>query len=260
LILAIDIGNTNIEIGVLSGKKDDYNIIASGRYYTTIEITPDQLALFILNFLKAKEVEKDKIGGMIFSSVVPPLNNIFRKMFKDYFSENIIEVDETMALGIKNCYKNPREVGSDRLVNAAAVYKIFGKNAVIVDMGTATTLCVLTDKGEYMGGAIMPGIWTATGALTGKAARLPAIKIQKREKLLSEDTASAIEAGVYYSNYFALKGMMEKLASEAGFKEYITIGTGGYTFLFKNDKLFDHTDPILTLKGLKIIYDLNKKE
>ena len=260
MILAIDIGNTNIEIGILSTKPNDFNIISSIRYYTSLNITSDQIGIFILNFLRLKNINEKNIKSMIFSSVVPPLNNIFRKMFKDYFTADILEVNEELEIGIKNCYRNPREVGSDRLVNAAAVYKLFNKNAIIVDMGTATTLCAVTEKGEYLGGAIAPGVYTSASALTEKAARLPAIKIQKKEKVWGEDTASAIEAGVYFLNYFGLKGMIEKLSKEVGFKNFITIGTGGFVFLFKHDNLFNHIDSILTLKGLKIIYDLNNSK
>lgn len=257
LILAMDIGNTNIEIGVLSYKKNDFNILASIRYYTSLEVTSDQIALFILDFLREKKIDSLEIKKLIFSSVVPPLNNIMRKMFSDYFSNEIIEVDENIKLGIINCYKNPKEVGSDRLVNAAASYNLFKKDCIIVDMGTATTLCVVTKEGNYLGGTILPGIQTAAQALTNKAARLPSIKIQKKDKLLSEDTASAIESGVYFSNYYALKGMINQLADEVGFKEYFTIGTGGYISFFKEDNLFDIIDSLLTLKGLKIIFDLN---
>lgn len=257
MILAIDIGNTNIEIGVIPYKKNSFEIIASTRYYTNINVTSDQMALYVLNFLNVNKIEPDNIKKMIFSSVVPPLNNIIIEMFVNYFSNEYIEVNENTKLSIINCYKNPREVGSDRLVNAQAVYHLYKKNAIIVDMGTATTLCVLTEDGKYLGGAIMPGVGTATNALTSKAARLPAIKIQKKEKLLSEDTTSAIEAGVYFSTYYALKGMITQLANEVGFKNYITVGTGGLVSLFFDTGLFQYIEPFLTLKGLKIILDLN---
>lgn len=257
MILAIDIGNTNIEIGVLSIKKDDFNIIATCRYFTRLDVTSDQIGLFIINFLNQKKIKPSKVKKLIFSSVVPPLNNIFIKMFTDFFSNKIIEVNEEKKLGIINCYKNPGEVGSDRLVNAVAANKLYKKNCIIVDMGTATTLCAVTEDGKYLGGAIFPGLTTSTQALTSKAARLPSIKIQKKEKLLSEDTTSAIESGVYFSNYYALKGMIKQLAVEVDFKNYVTIGTGGYITLFKDKGIFDIIDPILTLKGLKIILDLN---
>ena len=257
MILAIDIGNTNIEIGILPIKKNDFNIIATCRYFTRLDVTSDQIGLFILNFLNQKRIKSSEIKKMIFSSVVPPLNNIFINMFTNYFSNQILEVNEDKKLGIINCYKNPREVGSDRLVNATAANRLFKKNCIVVDMGTATTLCVVTGDSKYLGGTIFPGLITSTQALTNKAARLPSIKIQKKEKILSEDTASAIESGVYFSNYYALKGLIKQLAGEVGFKEYITVGTGGYITLFKDEGMFDIIDPILTLKGLKIILDLN---
>jgi type III pantothenate kinase len=258
MILGLDVGNTNIEIGILMEEKDNYTVIESIRFFTRINITSDELALFIINFLNAKKIEISTIKSMIFSSVVPPINGKIRQMFEDFFSGEIIEVTENSILGIKNCYKNPREVGSDRLVNAAAVFKIYKKNSIIVDMGTATTVCVLKENGDYLGGAIFPGIFTATQALTEKASRLPAINILKMENLLTDDTTSAIEAGVYFSNYFALKGMIDRLAFEAGFKDYLKIGTGGYSKIFKDDALFDIIDFSLSLKGLKIIYDLKK--
>jgi type III pantothenate kinase len=257
MLLALDIGNTNIEIGVLNEEPGNLEIIQSVRFFTRINITSDELGLFIINFLKTKDIIPEEIKAMIFSSVVPPLNGKIKMMFEEYFSGQIFEVDEKIDLGIKNCYKNPREVGSDRLVNASGVFKLYGKNAIIVDMGTATTLCVLRSNGDYLGGTILPGIITATQALTEKASRLPAVNIRKMEKLLTDDTASAIESGVYYSNYYALKGMIEKLAVEADFGDYIRIGTGGYIRIFKDDGLFDIIDYTLSLKGLKVIYDLN---
>lgn len=257
LILAFDIGNTNIEIGVLPYKKNDFNIIASARYFTSIDITSDQMALFIFNFLSANKIEKKSIKKMIFSSVVPPLNNLFIDMFTDYFSNDYIEVNENTKLSIINCYKNPREVGSDRLVNAQAVYHLYKKDSIIVDMGTATTLCVLTGDGRYLGGTIVPGIITSVSSLTRKAARLPSIKVQKTDKLMAEDTTSAIESGVYFSNYYAIKGMIAKLSEEVNFNDYITIGTGGLSRLYTGTDLFNYMEPILTLKGLKIILDLN---
>jgi len=257
LILALDIGNTNIEIGVLSHKKGDFNIIASARYYTRLDVTSDQMAIFILNFLKIKNIDEKQIKRMVFSSVVPPLNNLIRKSFSDYYNKDILEVNETTNIGIINCYKNPGEVGSDRLVNAAAAYNIYRKNCIIVDLGTATTLCAVTEDGKYLGGAIFPGISTSTNALIQKAARLPAIKIQTKDKLFSEDTTSAIESGIYFSYYHALKGMTDQLAKEVGFRDYLNIGTGGFVSIFKEAKLFDIIEPLLTLKGLKIIIDLN---
>lgn len=258
MILALDIGNTNIEIGIISDILHDFNIIASSRYYTRLDITSDQIAMFVINFLNVHEIKRTQINRIIYSSVVPPLNNLIKKLSEDYFNGRILEVNEKVKIGVDNCYKNPHEVGSDRLVNAAAAYNIYKKNCIIIDLGTATTLCALTDDGKYLGGAIIPGVNTSTRALTEKAARLPAIKIQKKNKLMADNTPSAIESGIYYSVYYALNGMKQKMAEEIGFKDYITIGTGGLSTIFDDTGLFDTIEPLLTLKGLKIILDLNK--
>ncbi|HOJ65190.1 MAG TPA: type III pantothenate kinase [Spirochaetota bacterium] len=257
MLLCLDIGNTNIEFGIFTDRKNDFDIIASFRFFTHINITDDEIGLFVMNYLNIENINPSKIDKMIYSSVVPPINDKIEKMFNKYFKGKMIEVNEKTKLGIVNKYKNPREVGSDRLVNATAVYHIYKKNAIIVDMGTATTICAITEKGEYLGGTIFPGIQTATNALREKAARLPAINIQKRDRILSDDTASAIESGVFFSNLFALKGMMDLLAKEVNFNEYIKIGTGGYTSIFKDSGIFDIYDESLSLKGLKIISDLN---
>jgi len=258
LILALDIGNTNIEIGILSQTKGDLKVIESFRFFTRIEITSDEFGIFILNFLKIKEVDHQKISGLIFSSVVPPINRIIIEMFERFFpKKKIIEVNQDTKFSIINDYKNPKEVGSDRLVNADAVFNLYKKNSIIVDMGTATTICALSENGIYHGGAIMPGIFLSTQSLTSRASRLPSINIQKKENLLTNDTASAIESGVYFSNYFALEGMMKKMANEISFQNYLKIATGGFSRIFKDTTLFDVIDYDLSLKGLKIIWDLN---
>jgi type III pantothenate kinase len=257
LILAIDIGNTNIEIGVLSEKKDDFNIFLQARYYTRLDITSDQIAVFIIHLLQLNQIQREKIKRMIFSSVVPPLNNLIKEMFCKYFTNTILEVNDQTTLNIRNLYKKPQEVGGDRLVNAAAAYYLYQKNCIIIDMGTATTLCALTDQGEYLGGSIVPGIQISVNALTEKAAKLPLIKMQKKEKLLSDNTVSSIESGIYFLNYYGLKGMTEQLAQEVGFKDFIRVGTGGYIHYFNKKGLIDEVESYLTLKGLKVIADLN---
>nr|HPO49837.1 type III pantothenate kinase [Spirochaetota bacterium] len=141
MILALDIGNTNIEIGVLPKDKDNFEIVESFRFFTKIEITADELGIFILNYLNIKKIDYTKISEMIFSSVVPPINRTVKEMFKSFFGDKrIIQVGENTILSIKNRYKNPKEVGSDRIVNAEAVFYTYKKNAIIVDMGTATTV------------------------------------------------------------------------------------------------------------------------
>jgi len=257
MILGLDIGNTNIEIGVLSEKKNDLTVKASARFFTRNSLTSDELGFFILAFLDYHRIKKSSIKKAIYSSVVPPLNWSINKMCGDYFTKEIIEVGSNTEMGIKNCYKNPGEVGSDRLVNAACVHHLYKKNSIIVDMGTATTFCAVTKEGRYLGGAIMPGLMTSAEALTSKAAKLPAINIGRRTAILAENTVEAIEAGVYFSNLYSIRGIIEKLAGEAGFEDFIKAGTGGYMQIFKKEIHFDYLDSSLTLKGLKIIADMN---
>ena len=187
------------------------------------------------------------------------MNRVIFEMTERFFKDvKIIEINEKSKFSIINNYKNPKEVGSDRLVNAEAVFNIYKKDAIIVDMGTATTLCALSKDGNYYGGAIMPGIFLSTQSLTSRASRLPSISIQKKDRILTNDTASAIEAGVYFSNYYAIEGMMKKMALEINFKNYLKVATGGFTKIFDNSGLFDVIDDNLSLKGLKLLWELNR--
>jgi len=259
MILAIDIGNTNIEVGVVPFKPGENKIKHSFRFYTRQNITSDELGIFIINFLSINNIDRYDIKSLIYSSVVLPLNSILEDMFSTFFNGSILKVSTSnnLKLGVTNSYKNPREVGADRLVNASAVYNIYKKDAIVVDMGTATTIDVVTKDGKYLGGTIFPGIATATQALREKTSRLPSINICYCDRLLTDDTLSAIESGVYFSNYYALKGMIARIAEEANFSDYIKIATGGISKIFLKSDLFDFIDDVLSLKGLKIIHDLN---
>jgi len=256
VVLVVDAGNTNLEIGLVSDKKNDFTNILSFRYYTRTNITADEFALFILSFLKLNNIDSDRIKRLVYSSVVPPLNGIICEAFIKYFNKPVIEINHLTKLPINNRYKNPEEVGADRLVNAVAVHKLYNRNSIIVDMGTATTVCSLTEGGDYLGGVIIPGIKTATDALTSKAARLPAINISHKEQLIQAGTAGAIESGVYFSTLYGLKGIIEQMKRELGFDNPLVIGTGGYIRLFSNSGLVDVADYELSIKGLKIISDL----
>ena len=234
MILAMDVGNTNIEIGILNETPNDFTIIDSIRYFTRVNITSDEFGMFLLNWFSNIELDRKEIHSLVYSSVVPPMN------------------------GIVNSYRNPREVGSDRIVNATAVHALYAKNAIVVDMGTATTIDVVTAGGNYLGGVIFPGINTASQALRDKASRLPAISVHHCTRILAEDTASAIESGVYFSNYYALDGLIRGLAGEMGWTDYVKVGTGGVTNICKETKLFDAIDDELALKGMKVIFDINR--
>lgn len=260
MILVLDAGNTNIEFGVFSSEIGSYEVLASARYFTKLNITSDEMAFFVLKFLEVNSFVPSDFDRMVYSSVVPQMNSKFEKMYRDYFAGDIIQINSKIALGINNKYKNPSEVGADRLVNAAIAYNIFKKNLIIVDMGTATTLCVVTEGGDYLGGVIVPGVLTSSQALFDKAAKLPAVSIGKKTRILSDNTTEAIESGIYFSNLYSIKGMVAKLAEEVGFDRYMTIGTGGFSAVYDDTGLFDVIDGDLSIKGLKYISDINKND
>lgn len=257
MILVFDVGNTNIEIGSFSEEVGNEKIIATARRFTRREETPDELAFFVLRFLEVNKIEAANIKKIIFSSVVPQLNFCFYHFAGKYFAHSrIIEVTSFINLGISNKYKNPAEVGADRLVNAAYVFHTYKRNSIIIDMGTATTFCAVTENGDYLGGAIMPGIYTSSQALFQKAAKLQSVEICKQKKIMGNSTVEAVESGIYFSNLYAVSGIINEIKKELNFNDCFIVGTGGYASLFADD-VFDVYDNELAMKGLKYIADIN---
>jgi len=257
MIIAIDVGNTNIEFGIFNDKKNDFNLIDSFRYFTKKDYTFDELGIFCYNFLSLKGIRLTEITKISYSSVVPQINDKIERMAKKYFNKNPFKIDSSVNIGIKNLYKNPKEVGIDRLINAGYIWSQYKRNAIIVDMGTATTFCVITEGGSYLGGVIMPGILTSKNALTDKASKLPPIEIVKKDRVLSDNTIEAIQSGIYYSNLFAIKGIIDSLAKEYEFKNCLKVGTGGYINIYDDEEIFDITDDELSMKGIKYLTDIN---
>jgi type III pantothenate kinase len=257
LLMAVDIGNTNIETGLFYRESGNYELLTSCRLYTRKNITADELGLSLVNFLNAGTIDRSSISSVICSSVVPSLDNAIKQAVSSYFNTTCLMVDDSIDQGIKNCYAKPYEVGADRLVNAAWVHHTINDNTIIIDMGTATTLCAVTADGCYLGGVIIPGMRTSLQALTEHASRLTGVSIDKSNKLLQDSTDGAIKAGLYWSNYYALKEMCARLAREAGFSSWTIVASGGFAALFGEDNIYSVYEPHLTLKGLKYIYDRN---
>lgn len=260
MLLALDIGNTNIEIGLMSHKAGDYSIIDTARLFTRHVMTADELRIFLLEILRINNLSPESISGAIFSSVVPQLDRIVRQALAKISTAPLLEVNASINTGINNCYKNPKEVGSDRLVNASYVYGAYKKDAVIIDLGTATTLCVVTKDGDYRGGVIIPGIEVSLKALIDRASKLTGVSLVRCDRLLADTTEGAVQSGAYFSHKYTLEKMIARLADEAGLQDYITVATGGYSTLFKDDGLFTGIEADLTLKGLKRIADLNREK
>lgn len=254
MLLAVDIGNTNIVFGFYTGKK----LQKALRLETKRKASAD----YYKKFFQKNKISEDKIDNIIVCSVVPQTKNSFAKFCIDYFKVRPFDISENIdKLGIKIKLKNPKEVGADRVVNAIAYYKKYKKAGIVIDFGTATTFDVVDDNGNYLGGMISPGINLAIKALSDTAAKLPNIKIAKPTKAIGNSTVAAMQSGIY----FGYLGLIEKSIAEiAGEMKKIgirtkpkVIATGGLARFFEECKLIDSIEENLTLDGLFIINERN---
>lgn len=250
MLLAIDIGNTNI----VSGLFQNNNLISKWRISTDIKKTEDEYFIIIESLLKDY---KKEVNSVIFSSVVPSLDPIFSNLFRKNFNIEPVIVNHKLRLDINLKYRNPEEIGADRIVNATAASKIYGPPLIIIDCGTATTFCFVDKEYNYLGGLIMPGIKIMRDALHKYTAKLPIVNIIKPDFIIADNTISAIQAGLYYHNIGAFNYLINLLLTNYDKNSKIIL-TGGLAELFINDINYKTVyDPDLTLKGLNIIYNLN---
>lgn len=255
MILAIDIGNTNSVFGVF----EDANLTASFRMATHHEFTEDEYGIIFYNLLKSKEINPKDFEGGIISSVVPPLTTVLEKMCDKYLGFKPIVVGPGIKSGINIKYDNPKEVGADRIVNAVAAYHKYGGPAIIVDFGTATTFDAITANCDYLGGAIAPGISISSEALFKSAARLYRVEIARPERIIGKNTAESMKSGIYYGYAGLVDNIVEKMKEEMGGGKIFVVATGGLAPLICSEaKHIDAVDLMLTLEGLKLIYDKNK--
>ncbi len=255
MLMLIDVGNTNIVFGIHDNKK----ILDSWRISTNSDRSVDELGMLILQFLTVKGFSKDELSDIVISSVVPPIMFTLERALEKYMGKKPIVISGHMNLGIKIKYDNPAEVGADRIVNAIAVRKIYGTPAIIIDFGTATTFCAIDRYGDYMGGSILPGIKISLDALFTKAAKLPRIEITEPENIIGKNTVSSMQSGIYYGYAGSVAYIVKKMKAELGDKKIKVIATGGLASLIdKEAGCIDVIDRNLTLKGLKIIYDILK--
>lgn len=255
MLLAVDIGNTNLVFGVFDGSK----LIASFRIATHHDFTEDEYGLIFDNLLRSKGINSKDFEGAIIASVVPPLTNVLEKMCDKYLALKPIIVGPGIKSGINIKYDNPKEVGADRIVNAMAAYHKYGGPAIIVDFGTATTFDAITANCDYLGGAIAPGISISSEALFKSAARLYRVEIARPERIIGKNTAESIKSGIYYGYVGLVDNIVEKMKEEMGGGKIFTVATGGLAPLICSEaKNIDAVDLMLTLEGLKLIYDKNK--
>ena len=255
MILVLDAGNSNIVLGVYD---NDY-LAFHWRMGTDRHKTEDEYAIQVNAFFAHAGISFEQINGIIISSVVPPIMFALEEMCNKYFHVKPIIVGPGVKTGLNIKYENPREVGADRIVNAiAAIQEYGGQPLIIVDFGTANTYCYINEKGEYMGGAIAPGISISTEALYTKASKLPRIEIARPSAIVGKNTVSAMQSGILYGFIGQVEGIVSRMKAQSK-QEPLVIATGGMASLIANETtIIDIVEPFLTLKGLYIIYKRNQ--
>ncbi|BFH10437.1 type III pantothenate kinase [Paenibacillus melissococcoides] len=256
MILVIDIGNTNIVLGVYEGDK----LLHNWRLSTSRQSTTDEYGVMIYNLFTMTKLSVQDIEGVILSSVVPPIMHTMEMLCKKYLNKAPLIVGPGVKTGLNIRIENPREVGADRIVNAVVAIELYGglKPLVVVDFGTATTFDVIDVKGNYIGGAIVPGIGVSTEALYQRAAKLPRIELTKPKSVIGRNTVHSMQAGIIYGYAGQVDGIVDRITNELG-AEPTVIATGGMAELIASEsRTIDTTNPLLTLEGLRLIYNRNK--
>ena len=253
LLLAIDVGNTNTVLGVFAGRE----LKAHWRLSTRRDGTADELGMLLRALFDASGVPLADVATIIVASVVPPLDGAVEALCRQTFGRPPLWVGPGIRTGLPVLYDSPADVGADRIVNAVATYEQHGGPCIVVDFGTATTLDAISAKGEYLGGAIAPGIGISAEALFQRAAKLPRVDVAKPKAVIGRNTVNSIQSGLFYGYLGLVREIVHRMKAELG-GEVVVVATGGLSHLILAEAEFvDHVDPLLTLTGLRILYERN---
>jgi len=255
MLLTIDIGNTNITLGLYEGDQRKH----AWRLATVHNRMPDEYGIMMINLFQHAGVSPKDVHGIALASVVPPLTGTFVQACEKYVGCAPLVVDAGVKTGVRVRYDDPKQVGADRVVDAAAVHKLYGGPACSVDFGTATTFDAISEEGDYLGGAIAPGIGIAADALFQRAAKLPKVDLQRPPSAIGRNTVHSIQSGLLFGYVGLVEGMVARFRAELGPKMKV-IGTGGLAeIIARETKVIEIIAPWLTLDGLKIVWELNQK-
>ncbi|MGH9190500.1 MAG: type III pantothenate kinase [Acidimicrobiales bacterium] len=253
MLLAVDAGNTQTVVGLFDGEE----LVDHWRIATSAERTSDEHALLVSQFLGLGSRSFDDVEGMVVSSTVPRLTAALRELAERYLRSPPIVLEPGIRTGMPILYDNPKEVGADRIANAVAAHDLYGGPTIIVDFGTATTVDATSAAGEYLGGAILPGIEISLDALFSRAAALPRVRLSQPRRVIGKTTVESIQSGAFYGFGGAVDGLVRRFRDELG--PSIVVSTGGYAAMMHSYAgCIDHHQPWLTLRGLRLIFERNQ--
>ena len=256
MILTLDIGNTNIKTALFDGSE----MVKYWRLSTNITNTSDEYGITIMNLFRHGGVDAKDVEGIVISSVVPTINFTIEHMCLNYFGITPTFIAPGVKTGINIRYENPRELGSDRIANAVAAYDEYGgeRPVIFIDFGTATTFGVVDEHGAFLGGAIFPGIKLASEALVSGTAKLPRFALAQPEHVIGRTTLTNLQSGMFYGYVGMVTNLVQQMKKELG-KDAVVVATGGMAVLIAEEaKVIDKLDGLLTLKGLRLIYERNR--
>ena len=255
MLLAVDIGNTNVSLGLYDGER----LAASWRLATRIDKTADEFGVELVQLMRLQEIEPSTVTGIVVASVVPSLNPAFQEAVRRYLGHEALVVGPGVKTGVRIRYDNPKDVGSDRVANALATYRRYGGPAIVIDFGTAVTYDAIDADGYYLGGAIAPGIQVSLDALIAHTARLPRVEPVAPAQAIGANTVAAIQSGLLWGTVGQVEGMVARFRRELGGTARV-VATGGHAELVAGlTQVIEVVDPLLTLEGLRLIHAQNSE-